>query len=107
MFWNIFMHALIGLLGPAFFTLTAQGIGLTLLVVCATQAVDLLRIKREMEQQVEELPAAERDSARQELQSRLKSSLAQTFVRNVALYSALVLIAAEISRTTGFLGTIQ
>ncbi|HFC53338.1 MAG TPA: hypothetical protein ENJ43_02770 [Gammaproteobacteria bacterium] len=101
------MHALIGLLGPAFFTFTAKGIGLTLLVVCATQAVDLLRIKREMEQQVEELPTAERDSARQELRARLKGALAESFARNVGLYSALVLIAAEISRTTGFLGTIQ
>ncbi len=103
MFWNLFMHALIGLLGPAFFTLTPQGIGLAILVTCATQAVDLLRIKREMLEEVEQLPKKERESARQELESNLTSKLAGIFARNVAMYSALVLIAAEISRSTGWL----
>ncbi len=103
MFWNIFMHALIGLLGPAFFTLTPQGIGLAILVTCATQAVDLLRIKREMLEEVEQLPKKERKGAREALEANLTSTLAGIFAKNVALYSALILIAAEVSRTTGWL----
>ncbi len=103
MLWNILMHALIGLLGPAFFTLTPVGIGLALLVVCCTQAVDLLRIKRELQQQAEELPAVQREAR----QASLNTTLARTFAQNLAIYSALVLVAAEISRTTGFLGTIS
>ena len=103
MFWNIFMHALIGLLGPAFFTLTPQGVGLAVLVVCATQAVDLLRIKREMLQEIEELPEKERKPAMEAFNANLTTTLAKIFAKNVAMYSALVLIAAEISRTTGFI----
>ncbi len=103
MFWNIFMHALIGLLGPAFFTLTPQGIGLAILVVCATQAVDLLRIKREMQQEIEALPEKERKPAMEEFHANLKMSLAKIFAKNVAIYSALVLIAAEISRTNNWI----
>ncbi|GEM_PF-141540 len=103
MFWNIFMHALIGLLGPAFFTLTPQGVGLAILVVCATQAVDLLRIKREMLQEIEALPEKERKPALEEFNANLNTTLAKIFAKNVAMYSALVLIAAEISRTTGFI----
>ena len=103
MFWNLFMHALIGLLGPAFFTMTPQGIGLTILVVCATQGVDLLRIKREMLQEIEALPEKERKPAMEEFNANHKSSLAKIFARNVAMYSALVLIAAEISRTSNWI----
>ncbi len=103
MFWNIFMHALIGLLGPAFFTLTAQGVGLAIVVVCCTQAVDLPRIKREMLQEIEALPSKERKAATEEFNAGLKLTLAKIFARNVAIYSALVLIAAEISRVTNWI----
>ncbi len=103
MFWNIFMHALIGILGPAFFTLTPQGIGAAILVACATQGVDLLRIKREMLQEVESLPEKERAKAREELEAGMTSKLAGLFARNVAVYSALVLVAAEFSRTMGWI----
>lgn len=101
------MHALIGLLGPAFFTLTPQGIGLAVLVVCATQAADSLRIKREMLQEVEALPENDRKPAMEEFNANLKKSLAGIFVRNVAMSSALVLVAAEISRTSGLIGFLR
>ncbi len=103
MFWNIFMHALIGLLGPAFFTLTPQGVGMAIVVVCFTQAVDLLRIKREMLQAFDTLPDKERKAAVEEFNANLKSTLAGILAKNVAMYSALVLIAAEFSRTANWI----
>ena len=93
------MHALIGLLGPLFFTLTPQGIGLTIIVVCCTQAADLYRYKREARMRIDTLPEEERAAATEAFDAGLKSTLLSHFLKNLVIYTIIVLVAADLSRT--------
>jgi len=98
MLWNILMHALIGIMGPLFFTLTPQGLGLTVAVVCCTQVADLFRYKREGLMRIDQLPEAQRSAAKEAFEAGLKSALVSHFIKNVAIFSVLVFVMADISR---------
>jgi len=92
------MHALMGWLGPMYFTYTPNGIGMAILVVCITQGVDLIRIKKESYLAIKEMPESKRGAATKELDARIKSILVKTYIQNVVLYTALVLIVADLAR---------
>ena len=92
------MHAMIGLFGPLFFTLTPQGVGLTIVVVCCTQIADLFRFKREGEMRIKVLPEEQRAAASEAFTAGLKSALLSHFFKNLVLFSILVLIMADLSR---------
>jgi hypothetical protein len=98
MLWNIMMHGLIGMMGPNFFTLTPQGLGLTVIVVCCTQVADLFRYKREGRLRIEQLPEAQQAAAREAFEAGLKSALLNHFIKNVAIFSVLVFVMADLSR---------
>ena len=95
------MHALMGWFGPMYFTYTPGGIGMAILVVCITQGVDQIRIKKESYAAINELPALEQAAATKELDGKIKSILIKTFIQNVLLFTALVLITADLARTNG------
>ncbi len=97
------IHALMGWLGLHFFVLTPSGIGMAILAVCVTQAVDQLRIKKEKLDAVEQLPKKEREAAAKELNANIKNILAKTYVQNVLIYSVVVLATAQVARTYGWL----
>ncbi len=101
MLWNFAMHALMGFFGPNFFVYTPEGIGMALLVVCITQGVDQTRIKKEKYRKIEELPESERPAATKELDANIKSILIKTFIQNVLMFTALILISADVARTHG------
>ncbi len=101
MLWNFAMHALIGFFGPYYFTYTPEGISMAILVVCLTQGVDQIRIKKDKYREVEELPESERLTATKELDSNIKSILIKSFMQNVLMFTALVLITADVARTHG------
>ncbi|MCF6355817.1 MAG: hypothetical protein L3J26_12065 [Candidatus Polarisedimenticolaceae bacterium] len=101
MLWNFAMHVLMGFFGPHFFTYTPEGIGMALLVVCLTQGVDQARIKKEKYREAEELPESERLAATKELDANIKSILIKTFIQNVLMFTALVLITADVARMYG------
>lgn len=92
------MHALMGWLGPMFFTLTPKGISMALLVVCITQAVDQIRLKKLKQQEIEALPEQEQEPANQ----LLKQVLLKLFVQNVIIFTGVVLIGAQVARTHGW-----
>jgi len=93
------MHVLMGWLGPMYFTYTPDGIGMAVLVVCATQGADQFRIKKEMYADIEKLPVSEQAAATKELDATIKSTLLKTYIQNVVLCTAIVLIVADIART--------
>ncbi|MCF6281709.1 MAG: hypothetical protein L3J28_05760 [Candidatus Polarisedimenticolaceae bacterium] len=92
------MHVLIGIMGPLFFTLTPQGLGLTVAVVCCTQVADLFRYKREGRMRIEKLPEAQQAAASEAFDAGLKSALMNHFFKNLAIYSVLVFVMADLSR---------
>jgi len=102
MYWNLLMHVLMGWLGPHFFLLTPVGIGMAVLVVCVTQAVDLVRIKKEKWEEVESLEQTERALAEKALESEINGILIKAFALNVIKYTAVVLLAAEVGRNHGW-----
>ncbi len=73
------------------------------LIVCITQAVDQIRIKKEKWAAVEKLPKKERDVAAEELNANIKSMLAMTYIQNVLIYTVVVLATAHAARTYGWL----
>jgi len=95
------MHSLMGWLGPFFFTYTPEGIGMAVLVVCITQGVDQIRIKKDKYLEIDKLPESERAAATKELDDNIKSILIKAFIQNVLLFTAVVLITADIARTHG------
>jgi len=103
MLWNLMMHALMGWLGAYYFTLTTEGIGMAVLVVCVTQAVDQIRVRKEAWSEVEAMPIAEREEAAQLLEKSINKKMALVFVQNLVLYVAIVLLVAEMARTHGWL----
>jgi len=97
------MHALMGWLGAYYFTLSPEGIGMAVLVVCVTQAVDQIRVRKEAWSEVEAMPMAERKDATQQLEANINKKMALVFVQNVFLYTGIVLLVAEMARTHGWL----
>jgi len=95
------MHALMGFFGPHYFMYTLEGIGMALLVVCITQGVDQIRVKKDKYREIEELPKSEQAAATKELDNNIKSILIKTFIQNVLMFTALVLISADVARTHG------
>ncbi len=102
MLWNLMMHALMGWLGAHFFTLSVEGMGMALLVVCVTQAVDQIRLRKEAWSEIESMPIAERKQARQRLEANINKKMALVFVQNVGLYSVIVVVVAEMARSQGW-----
>jgi hypothetical protein len=97
------MHTLMGWLGAYYFTLSPEGIGMAVLVVCVTQAVDQIRVRKEAWGEVEAMPEADRKDATQQLEASINKKMALTFAKNVFLYTAIVLLVAEMARTHGWL----
>ena len=102
MLWNLMMHALMGWLGFSFFTLTPEGIGMAVLVVCMTQAVDQIRIRKEKRQEVDALPEKERKTAARKLEAGLNKMMALIYIQNVLLFTVVLLVAAQVARTHGW-----
>lgn len=103
MLWNLMMHALMGWLGAYFFTLSLEGIGMAVLVACVTQAVDQIRLRKEAWSEIESMPTAERKEAKRQLEASINKKMALVFVKNVALYSVIIVVVAEMARTQGWL----
>jgi len=103
MLWNLMMHVLMGWLGAYFFTLSIEGIGMAVLVVCVTQAVDQIRLRKEAWNEIESMPEAERKDAKRQLETSINKEMALVFVQNVAIYSVVVVVAAEMVRRQGWL----
>jgi hypothetical protein len=61
--------------------------------------VDQLRIKKESYAAINELPVAEQAEATKKLDASIKSILIKTFLQNVVLCTAIVLIVADFART--------
>jgi len=101
--WDLMMHALMGWLGAYYFTLTAGGIGMAILVVCVTQAVDQIRVRKEAWSEVEAMPVVEREKAAQQLKKNINKKMALVFVQNLTLFTVIVLLVAEMARTHGWL----
>jgi len=97
------MHALMGWLGAYYFTMTSGGIGMAILVVCVTQAVDQIRVRKEAWSEVEAMPVVEREKAAQQLEKSINKKLALVFVQNLILYTVIVLLVAEAARTYGWI----
>jgi len=96
------MHALMGWLGPDYFLLTPEGIGMAVLVVCVTQAVDQIRIRKEKWKEVDALPPKERKAAAQKLQDGFNKMMALIYIQNVLLFTVVLLMAAQVARTHGW-----
>lgn len=92
------MHTLIGIMGPLFFTLTPQGVGFAIAVVCCTQVADLFRFKRDGKLRIEKLPEDQRAAADEAFETGLKSALVNHFFKNLVIFSILVLVMADLSR---------
>ena len=103
MLWNLMMHALMGWLGAYYFALSSEGIVMAVLVVCVTQAVDQIRLRKEAWSEIDAMPVAERKVAKQALKASINRKMALAFVKNVALYTAVLLMVAEMARTHGWL----
>lgn len=97
MLWNLMMHVLMGWLGAYFFTLSSEGIGMAVLVVCITQAVDQIRLRKEMRSKLESGPSSKRK------ETAINKEMAVLYVQNVALYSVVIVITAEMVRSQGWL----
>ncbi|EGW54996.1 hypothetical protein [Candidatus Endoriftia persephone] len=74
---------------------------MAVLVVCVTQAVDQIRLRKEAWSEVESM--AEREDTTQQLEAGINKKMALVFVQNVVLYAAIVLLVAEMARTRGWL----
>ena len=96
------MHALMGWLGPHFFELTPEGIGMAVLVVCVTQAVDQIRIRKEKWNAIDALPPKERKAAAQKLQAGFNKMMALVYIQNVLLFTIVLLVTAQVARTHGW-----
>jgi len=102
MLWNFMMHALMGWLGPNYFVFTPEGIGMAVLVVCVTQAVDQIRIRKEKWKAIDALPPKERKAAAQKLEAGFNKMMALIYIQNVLLFTVVLLVAAQVARTHGW-----
>ncbi len=103
MLWNFMMHALMGWLGAYYFVLTPERIGVAILVVCITQAVDQIRIRKEKWAEVEALPKQEQTSAKQALEKKINGMMTLIMIQNIMLFSIVLLLTAQIVRVQGWL----
>jgi len=95
------MHTLMGWLGAYYFVPTADRIGIAVLVVCVTQAADQYRLRKEMWAEIERLPEGERSNATRKLEQNINRLLATAFVKNVAIFLAVLLFTAHAVRLNG------
>lgn len=102
MFWNIFIHILIGLLGTQHFTITPKGILFTLLIVSLTQGSELIRYYTDKKRKIAGEPAKKQKTTMEAFKKDLSKELSDLFVRNLVMYSAIVLIASGVGRTSGY-----
>jgi len=100
--WNLGMHILIGLLGIQHFTLTVKGVLFGALIVAATQCADLYRVYRIEQRKVMEAKAGERDKLMLGFKKNMPTLLAKTFIQNWIFYTVIVMIAAEVGRSSGY-----
>ena len=98
MIWNLIMHALIGLLGTTFFHFTPKGVAFALIVTLATQAVELFRIYREKKNTIERGGAKGRAAQLEEFNRDFKEALPQLYLKNVGIFTIVVIFAAELGR---------
>ncbi|MEN8180534.1 MAG: hypothetical protein ABFS39_18200 [Pseudomonadota bacterium] len=96
------IHALMGWLGPNYFLFTPEGIGMAVLVVCVTQAVDQIRIRKEKRTEIDALPPKERKVAAQKLEAGLNKMMALIYIQNIILFTAVLLVTAQVARTHGW-----
>ena len=101
MLWNIVIHALIGMLGTQFFTLTASGVGFCLAIVSLTQVSEMLRYYLEEKKKIMEGPPSDQAARLETFRRELPQKLPSLFLQNLLLYSAIVLLAAEMGRSSG------
>ena len=95
------MHMVIGFLGTELFDFTAMGVVYALILVCLTQPSELMRQYGAEKKKVGNMPAHKRKSAMEEYDKNFKKEFAQTLIQNIVMYLAIVLLAAEIARSSG------
>lgn len=100
--WNLGMHILIGLLGTQQFTMTIKGALFSALLVAATQGADLYRVYRIEQKKVMEAKASEQERLRRLFKKNMPMLFAKTFFQNWIFYTVVLMIAAEIGRTSGY-----
>ena len=93
MYWNYFMHGFIGYFGTGWFTFSPKGIIYTLLIAIATQGVDVFRVRKEYLKKNENNPKAA---------AELNRVLAQTFMKNTAICSAITIFVSEFARSNNW-----
>ncbi len=103
MLWNFMMHALMGWLGAHYFLPTQERIGVAILVVCLTQAVDQVRIRKEKWAAVDALPDKERPQAAKDLEQNINRIMMITFIQNVMIFTVVLLLIAHAARLNGWL----
>ncbi len=102
MFWNIFVHILIGLLGTQHFTVTPKGILFTLLIVSLTQGSELIRYYMNKKRKIEGEPAEKQKTEMEVFKKDLPKELSGLFAQNLVMYTAIVLLSSGVGRTSGY-----
>jgi hypothetical protein len=102
MYWNIFMHILIGLLGTQHFTVTPKGILLTIFIVTLTQCAELIRYYRDEKKKIESETVRKQGAKMEEFKKGLPKVLPALFVQNLTMYSVIVLFSAVVGRSSGY-----
>ncbi len=102
MFWNIFVHILIGLLGTQHFIITPKGILFTLFIVSLTQASELIRYYMDKKRKIEGGPAEKLKTKVEAFKKDISKELPGLFAQNLVMYSAIVLISSGVGRTSGY-----
>lgn len=103
MFWNFFMHILIGLFGSTeWFTLTTQGVLMSVGVVSLTQASEMIRLYMEEKKKIETDTKNNPGEKLEAFKEKFKKELPAAYLQNLVMYTAVVLFSAEIGRTSGY-----
>lgn len=102
MIWNCIVHIVIGLLGTEFFDWTAEGLLVSLVVVCITQPSESLRQYTKEKNKISQSPPNKRKSQLEAFDKKFKKELAPILIQNIIMYMAIVLLSAEIARASGF-----
>lgn len=104
MIWNFFMHILMGLLGSSteFFALTTKGILISIGLVSLTQASEMVRIYMDEKKKIKEENKNNIDEKLAAFNKEFKKTLPVTYIQNLVMYTAVLLLSAEIGRTSGY-----
>ena len=104
MFWNIFMHILMGLLGSSteFFALTMKGMLISLGLVSLTQASEMARLYMEGKRKIKEESKKGLEEKLEAYRKEFKKTLPASYLQNLVMYTALLLFSAEIGRSSGY-----